>query len=65
MAKLKLKTEKIRNEMNRLGLSERALAELMEPKTSKQLVNYWLKTGSVAGIYRIAKALELDPKDIL
>lgn len=65
MGKLKLKTNKVRNEMRRLGLSERALAEMIKPKTSKQLVNYWLKTGSLAGVDRIAKALDLEPKDLI
>ena len=65
MEKLRLKTDKVRNEMKRLGLSERALAELMKPKTSKQLVNYWLKIGSLAGVERIARALDLEPKDLI
>jgi hypothetical protein len=65
MKKFKLKTQKIRAEMKRLGYSERILAIRIKPKTSPQLLNYWLRSGSLAGVHRIAEALDIDPKDLI
>ena len=65
MEKLRLKTDKIRNEMQRLGLNERDLAKMIKPKTSQQLLNYWLRSGSLAGVHKIAKALGVEPKDLI
>ena len=63
MEKLRLKTKKIRGEMKRLGYSERDLAKIIG--TSQQLLNYWLREKSLAGVHRIAKALNVDPKDLI
>ena len=65
MKRLELRTDKIREEMKRLGLSERSLAAMMKPKTSQQLLNYWLRTKSLAGVHRIAEALNFEQKDLV
>ena len=60
---MKLKIEKIAKELKRLNKTSYWLAQ--EIGTSRQLVSYWLNTGSLAGIERIAKALELNPRDLV
>lgn len=60
---MKLNVVKIKKELKRLGKTDSWLAE--EINTSKQLVGYWLHTRSLAGTERIAKALNLDPRDLI
>ena len=63
MEKLELRTDKVRAEMERQGLSEKALAAKIG--TSQQLINYWLTSKSVIGVKRLANALGYDAKDLI
>lgn len=61
---MKLNTDKIKNELSRLGKSVSWLAR--EIGTSRQRVFYWLNTESLSGADLIAKALGYtDPKDLI
>lgn len=63
---MKLNTKKIKKEMNRLGWSQIRLAQEMGCK--RQYVNYMLKNGKnpkLETIQRFAKALDVDPKDLI
>jgi transcriptional regulator with XRE-family HTH domain len=63
MEKLELRIDKVKQEMERQGLTEKALA--IKIGTSQQLVNYWLTSGSVVGVKRLAIALGYDAKDLI
>ena len=60
---MKLNTEKIYKELNRLNRTIYWLAQ--EIGTSKQLVSYWLQKESLSGADRIAKVFDMDPKDLI
>lgn len=60
---MKLNVLKIKKELKRLGKTDSWLAE--KANTSKQLVGYWLRTRSLAGVERIAKALDFNPRDLI
>lgn len=60
---MKLNIEKITKELKRLNKTSYWLAQ--EIGTSRQLVRYWINTGSLAGVERIAKALELNYRDLI
>lgn len=60
---MKLNTEKINKELKRLNKSSYWLAR--EIGTSKQLVAYWLRSKSLSGVDRIAKALGINPRDLI
>lgn len=68
---MKLNYPKIRNEIKRLNLTHEKLAELMDVR--RQAVTYWLgleKNDGGIGISfgtveKFAKALDLDPKDLI
>lgn len=60
---MELNTDKIKKELKRINQNESWLAK--KCKVSRQLVSYWLKTGSMAGIARIAKALDINERDLL
>jgi hypothetical protein len=63
MEKLQLRTDKIKQEMQRQGLTEKALGDIIG--RSQQIVNYWLSSGSVVGAKILAKALGYEAKDII
>jgi len=63
MEKLELRIDKIKQEMVRQGLTEKALAARIG--TSQQLVNYWLTSKSVVGAKRLAIALGYEAKDLI
>ena len=63
MEKLQLRTDKIKQEMERQGLTEKALA--IKIGTSQQLIHYWITSGSVVGAKRLAIALGYDAKDLI
>lgn len=60
---MKLNVIKIKKELKRLGKTDSWLAK--ESSTSKQLVGYWLRTKSLAGVEKIARALEIEPRDLI
>jgi len=60
---IKIDTDKIKNELKRRNKTQYWLSE--EIGASKQLVSYWLRTKSIAGAERIAKALDMEPKDLI
>ena len=60
---MELNINKINRELKRLDKTAYWLAR--EAGVSKQLVSYWFRTKSLSGAERIAKALDLDPKDLL
>ena len=60
---MELNVDKITKELRRIDKTQYWLAE--EINTSKQLVGYWLRTKSLAGAERIAKALNLNPRDLI
>ena len=62
--KPKLNTRKILNELKRLNHSKIWLAK--ECGVSRQLLYYWLDNNSLAGVDKIAHALNNhDPKDLI
>ena len=61
---LKLNSQKIENDLRRLGKSRAWLASKVGVKP--QLVNYWINSKSLAGASKIAKALEYGSgKDLI
>ncbi|MGM0377545.1 MAG: helix-turn-helix domain-containing protein [Bacteroidota bacterium] len=63
---MKLNTEKIKKEMNRLGWTQTYLANKMGVK--RQYVQYMLKSGTnptIKTIKRFAEALDIEPKDLI
>ena len=61
---MELNSEKIIKEANRLGWSMSELARRSGMK-SRQLAHYLLDKKSIKGAERFARALDLDPKDLL
>ena len=60
---IKLNVKKIRKELKRLHWTQVDLAK--EAGVKKQAVWYWLRYKSVRGAGPIAKALSVDPKDLI
>ena len=60
---MKLNIDKIQKELDRINKTQYWLAK--EIGTSKQLVAYWFKTQGLSGAERIAKALGMDPRDLI
>ena len=60
---MELNISKIKKELKRIGKNQTWLSAKIS--TSKQLVSYWLRTKSIAGAERIAKALDMEPKDLI
>jgi len=60
---MKLNTNKIKQELKRLGKSQSWLATKM--KVSRQLLFYMIKSKKITHAERIAKALNLDPRDLI
>jgi len=63
---MKINTEKIKKEVERLGITLTALGEMMEPPASLATLSYLIHHGkNFSSIERVAKALHLDPKDLI
>ena len=60
---MELNTYKIRRELKRLKKTQGWLANKM--KISKQLLSYRLNSRRITHAEGIAKALDLDPKDLI
>ena len=60
---MELNIDKITKELKRLDKTPYWLANKIG--TSKQLVGYWMRTKSLSGAEKIAKALGLDPRDLI
>lgn len=60
---MELFVEKIERELDRLKHSKSWLAD--KAGVSRQLINYWLKSKSLAGAEPIARVLLLEPKDLI
>lgn len=63
MKKLKLNTEKILVELDRIGKRQVWLAEKMN--ISPQRMSYMLKSKSIRAADRIGHALNIQPKDLI
>ena len=61
---MKLKVNKIKRELRRLEWSYDRLAKEAGLK-SRQIVFYYLKTGCISGVAKIAKALDVDARDLI
>uniref|UniRef100_A0A6H2A0Z7 Uncharacterized protein n=1 Tax=viral metagenome TaxID=1070528 RepID=A0A6H2A0Z7_9ZZZZ len=63
---MKINTQKILKEIGRLDLSLDELGKRIDPPMSKWALWYLIHNGKTLNrIERIAKALELDPKDLI
>jgi len=63
---MKINTKKIQREMKRLGLTLETLGDRFKPPLDRRAVWYIVhRASSLARIEAIAKALELDPKDLI
>jgi len=60
---MELNTDKINNELNRLGKTINWLAN--EAGRSRQIVYYWVKTKSLKGAEPIGKVLDIEPRDLI
>ena len=60
---MKLNTEKILNELKRIGKSKGWLAKQI--KRSNSTISYILKCKNITHAERIAKALGFEPKDLI
>lgn len=61
---MKIKVEKIRRELKRLGWSQADLAR--ELGVSKQALSYWLqRTERLKMLDRIARALQVEARDLI
>ena len=60
---MKLNTDKIFKELDRLEQTQTWLAE--KAGMSKQLLNYLLKQKSLAGAEKIGRALDIEPRDLI
>ena len=60
---MELNTQKVENELKRIGKSHSWLAKKMG--IARQYVSYIFKTKPITQAERIAKALNLDPKDLI
>lgn len=60
---MQLNTQKIINELKRLGKNRTWLAEQL--KTTRQNVSYILKSKKITHIERIAKVLDFNPRDLI
>ena len=64
VAIMKLKTDKIKRLMERDRLTYEKVAERGGLK-SRQMVAYYLRSGSVRGAEAFGKALDMEPKDLV
>lgn len=63
---MKIHTDKIKYEMERLGIGHEELGQMMVPPRGRTTVIYLIQEGrTFAVIEQIAKALRLDPKDLI
>jgi len=60
---MELNITKIKQELERLGKNQSWLAAKM--KCSRQLLFYMVKSKKITHAERIAKALNLDPRDLI
>ncbi len=60
---MKLNTDKIFKELDRLGQTQSWLAE--KAGISRQLLNYLLKKQSLKGAEKIGGALDIEPRDLI
>ncbi|MDO9463727.1 MAG: hypothetical protein Q7J67_00255 [bacterium] len=60
---MELNTLKIKQELERLGENQAWLANKM--KVSRQLLFYMIKSKKITHAEKIAKALNLDPRDLI
>lgn len=60
---MKLNTEKIESELKRIGRNKKWLAEKM--KVYPSMITYIFKYKPITQAERIAKVLNLDPKDLI
>ena len=61
---MKLNITKINKELKRRGWKNLDLARAAGVK-SRQLIEYYLRTGTIKGAEPIAKAFGIDPKDLI
>ena len=61
---MELNTEKIKKEFDRLGWTYEKAAE-KTGLNSRQAVHYYMDSKSIRGAEIFAKALDIDPKDLL
>jgi len=62
-ATMKLNVSKIKDRLWEMRKTTGWLVQ--EAGISRQMLSYYFRTGSVAGVIDIAKALDLDPKDLI
>lgn len=60
---MKLHTQKIKKELDRIGRNQSWLAKKM--KVSRQLLSYMLHSEKITHADRIAKALGFNPRDLI
>ena len=66
MLTMKINTQKILAEVNRLGITLTDVGARMKPPATKAALSYLIHNGkNFSSIERIAKALNLDPKDLI
>lgn len=64
MLPMKLNVKKIKREMARLGWTMETLAQKCGLK-NRQAVWYYFNSESIRGADKFAKALDVDPKDLI
>ena len=63
---MKINTQKINKEMERLGITHEKLGELLDPPRTRQAATYVIENGKTFSVIeQIAKVLDLDPKDLI
>ena len=64
---MRINTKKIKDEMNRLGITPEMLGMMLKPPRTRQATAYVIEQGKTfAVVEQIAKALRLDdPKDLI
>jgi hypothetical protein len=62
---MKIDVLKIKIEMLKRGWGFNDLAKACEPPVPRQTIQYTLRLNSIKGLDRIAKALDMDAKDLL
>jgi hypothetical protein len=63
---MRVNKQKIESEMKRLDITLEELGTMMTPKMSRRATWYMVsRSKSFRPIQRIAKALQLDPKDLI
>ena len=63
---MEINTKKITSEMKRLNITTEMLGQMLKPPRTRQAGAYVIENGKTFSVIeQIAKALNLDPKDLI